>query len=203
MKFKHFIGIGIALLMLSGCQEMTANNEEQMMIKSKELSNNESRLLGTLTDFATWVDIEEFSPEINQMKVGMDYYIDGALVDGDTEMTSYVGEKSEKIEDILIALNVNGDEQKTISGLIQVNNEEGNTRYDFTRNIPDFMSGGNLSQYLWGEGVQAVIDEKIYIGYYVIGDQDVSAPSLEDGEDADLKNSNGHLFAFYILLGED
>ncbi|MEN0643208.1 hypothetical protein MKY91_08635 [Alkalicoccobacillus gibsonii] len=188
MKRKLVLGWSLLLLAFTACQPATAE-VEQNEIKPKQLTENEYTLLEAITDYGVWIDLGRLD-QSKQVKIGMDYYIDGERVEEGFEMTP---DPNHPIQSVLIALNINGENNDQLDGIVQVNDEEGMVRTNFNRSLPVFEHMGHASLELYGEGA-VVQEEKTYVGSFQIG-EDITPVELEDIESM---HSPGHLLAFYI-----
>lgn len=188
LKRKLVLGWSLLLLALTACQHATAE-VEQNEIKPKQLSENEYTLLEAITDYGVWIDVGQLD-QSKQVKIGMDYYIDGERVEEGFEMTP---DPNHPIQSVLIALNINGENNDQLDGIVQVNDEEGMVRTNFNRSLPVFEHMGHASLELYGEGA-VVQEEKTYVGSFQIG-EDITPIELED---IASMQSPGHLLAFYI-----
>lgn len=183
------IGWGFLLLALTACQ-VGAAEVDQDLIKPKQLSDNEHELLDAITDYGVWIDVGQIN-QSKQVMIGMDYYIDGERVEEGFEMKPDL--KSET-ESILIALNINGENDDQLDGIVQVNDKDGMARIDFNRSLETFDYASSEGTELQADGVLLKEEEKNYIGSFQIGDQ-ITPVELKDIESM---QSPGHLLAFYI-----
>ncbi|MFK3937741.1 hypothetical protein ACI2JA_09565 [Alkalihalobacillus sp. NPDC078783] len=189
MKQQLVLGLSFLLFTLTACQAVNAE-VEQNEIKPKQLSENEYELLEVITDYGVWIDVGQLN-QSKQVKIGMDYYIDGERVEEGFEMTP---DPNHPIQSILIALNINGENNDQLDGIVQVNDDEGMVRTNFNQVLPVFEHMGHASIELYGEGVLINEVEKTFIGSYQIG-EDITPIELNDIESM---QSPGHLLAFYI-----
>ncbi|MEK4564631.1 hypothetical protein MKX54_08185 [Alkalihalobacillus sp. FSL R5-0424] len=189
MKQIRIAGWSLLLLALTACQVVSAEGEQEL-VKPKQLSVNERELLNTITDYGIWIDVGPLD-QSKQVTIGMDYYIDGERVEEGFEM---VPDSKSEIESILIALNINGENNDQLDGIVQVNDDGGMARIDFNRSLETFNYTSSEGSELQADGVLLNQDEKTYIGSFQMGDQ-ITPVELEDIEST---KGPGHLLAFYI-----